>query len=89
MSLNDFSISKFKDAEYFEHVFLLKRSVSITVHEIKPMHDNVPLSPSNSSVRDSIDEPKRSKRPRVETSFGPNFLITFLIETVTLIFLSK
>ena len=86
MSLNDFSINESRDAEFFEHVFLLKKNDFTTVHETIPMHDNVPLSASSSGDRISFDEPRRSERPRVETSFGPDFLITFLIEDVDIKF---
>ena len=77
MSLNDFSISESRDAEFFEHVFLLKKNGSTTMHETIPMHDNVHLSASNSGVRNSVDEPRRSKRPRIETCSGPDFLTNF------------
>ena len=53
------------------------------------MHDNVPLSASSFGLRISVDEPKRSKRPRVETSFGLNFLTKFLIEDFDVNFLSN
>ena len=35
---------------------------------------------SSPAVRYSFDEPRRSKRCRVETIFGPDFLTTFLID---------
>jgi len=57
MSLHDFSISESRDAEFFKHVFALKKSDS-NVHETIPLHDNVPLSASSSRVRISFDEPK-------------------------------
>jgi len=34
----------------------------------------MPLFASSSGVKISIDEPRRSKRPRVEISFSPDFL---------------
>ena len=68
MSLNDFSISESRDAEFFEQVFLLKKSDYTTVH------DNVPLSASYSGIKILVNEPRKSKRPRVETNFGPDFL---------------
>ena len=88
MSLNDFFISESSDAEFFEHVIPLKRGDSTTVYEPVPMHDIVPLSASSYVVRISVDEHRRSKRPRVETSFGPNFLTNFLIEDFDVNFLS-
>ena len=44
------------------------------------MHNNMPSSTSSSGVKISVDEPSKSKRPLVESSFGPNFLANFLIE---------
>ena len=44
------------------------------------MPDNVSLSASSSGVKNLVDEPRRSKKLRVETSFGPNFLTSFFIE---------
>ena len=88
MSLNDFSISESRDAEFFEHVLPLKKNDSTTMHETIPVHDNVPLSKSSFGVRISVDEPRMSKRPRVETSFSPDFLTNFLIEDFDVNFLS-
>jgi len=58
----------------------LKKSDPTTMHEPILMHNNVPLSASSSSVRISYDESRRSKRRRVETSFGLDFLTNFFIE---------
>jgi len=88
MSLNDSSISESRDAEFFEGVFLLKKHDSTTVHETIHVHDNVHLSTFYSGVRISIDKPRRSKRPRVETSFVPDFLTNFLIKDFDVNFLS-
>ena len=46
------------------------------------------MSTSSSVDRDSIDEPRRSKRCKVETSFGPDFLTNFLTEDFDFNFLS-
>ena len=75
-SLNDFTNHESRDAKFFDHVLPLKKDVSTIV----PTHDNVNMPASSYIVRDSIDEPRRSKRRRVWTSFGPNFLNTFLVE---------
>jgi len=88
ISLNDSFISEFRDAKFFEHVFPLKKNDSTTVHETIPVHDNVPLSASSSSYRISVDEPRTSKGPRVETSFSPDFLTNFLIEDFDVNFMS-
>ena len=78
VSLNDFSISGCSDAEFFKHVFHLKKNDSTTVHETIPVHDN-------SSVRILVEEPRRNMRPRVEASFGPDFLTNILIKDLMLI----
>jgi len=49
--------------------------------------DNVHTSASSSIVKDSIDEPTRSERCRIETSFGLGFLINFLIDDFEVNFL--
>ena len=67
---------------------VLKMKDSSTMHETIPVHDNVPFFASGSSARIAFDEPRRSKRPRVETSFGPDFLFNFLIKDFDVNFLS-
>jgi len=52
------------------------------------MHDNVPLSTYSFGVKIPVDEPKRTKRPRVVTSFDPDFRTNFLIEDFDVNFLS-
>jgi len=89
MSLNNFSISEPRDAKFFVHVFPLKRKDSTTPYGTIPVDDNVPLSASSSGVRILVDEPRRSKRPRVETSFDPDLLTYFLIEDFDVNFLSN
>jgi len=73
---------------FFKLVFPLKMKDSSTMHETIPVHDNAPLSASGSSARIAFDEPRKSKRPRVETSFGPDFLSNFLIKDFDVNFLS-
>ena len=46
------------------------------------------MSTSSSIFKDSIDEPRRIKRSGVETSFGLDFLTSFLIEDFDVNFLS-
>jgi len=88
MSLNDFSICESRDAEFSEHVFPLKKNVSTVMYETVPVHDNTNMPASSFVARDSIDEPRRSKRRRVETRFGFNFLTTFFIEDFDVNFLT-
>ena len=88
MSLNDFSICEYKGVEFFEHVFPLKKNIFTAMHETLPMNDNVSMPASISVVRESVDEPKRIKRCRIEISFGSNFLTTILIEDFGVNFLT-
>jgi len=88
MSLHDFSISESRYAEFFEHVFSLKKEVSTSVHVNLLVHDNVHFFASSSVVRDFIDKPRRSKRCKVEISFDPDFLVNLLIEDFDINFLS-
>ena len=88
ISSEDSSINESRDAKFFEHVFPLKRNVSTIVHETIPMYDNMPMFVSSTSVKDSVDEPRRSKRPRVGTNFGPDFLTNSLIEDFNVNFVS-
>jgi len=41
---------------------------------------NLPASSSNDRV--SVTEPRRSKRCRVETNFGPDFVTAFIVESI-------
>ena len=43
--------------------------------------ETVNLPASNSDIRDVVTELRRSKRHRIETNFGPNFITAFLVET--------
>jgi len=69
----------------FEQVFPLKKNASTSVYVNLPVHDNVHVSTSSSIVKDSIDEPRRSKRCRVEISFGLDLLAKFLIEDTSML----
>ena len=80
MSLSDFSISEYRDAEFLEHVFPLKNDVPHVVSNVVFVHVNLPAS--NSSARDLVTEPRRSKRQRTETSFSPYFITSFLVEVL-------
>ena len=80
MSLSNFSISEYRDADFFEHVFPLKRNVSHTVSNVVPEHVNLPAA--GSSVRDLGTKPRRSKIQMIETSFGPDFITFFLVEVL-------
>jgi len=75
MLLGDYSISEYRDAEFFEHIFSLKKKVPNVVVDV------VNLSASSSDVKDIVTKPRRSKTRRIEISFGPNFVTAFVIET--------
>ena len=50
MSLNDYSISKYRDAEFSDHVFPLKKKVT-DVASVNPSESvNLPTSSSNDRV---------------------------------------
>jgi len=80
MSLNDYSISKYRDAEFSDHVFPLKKKVT-DVASVNPS-ESVNLSNSSSNDRVSVTEPRRSKRRRFETNFEPDFVTTFIVESI-------
>ena len=67
------TIIEARDAVYFENVFPLRSSISST--------PSVPLisSTSSGSVPTSVQEPRRSKRRRVDRNLGDDF-VTFMIE---------
>lgn len=70
MRLNDRSMCESRDADFFEHVFPLKKNV--TSHEL-------PVSTRTSSSMPLVVYERR-KRRRIETSSGPGSLTTFLTE---------
>ena len=83
MSLNDHSICESRDAEFFEHIFPLKINVSSDVQNNASTSMSVNshvVSSSNVISNEHENELRRSKRHRVETSFGPDFITTFLTE---------
>ncbi|KAA0048162.1 ty1-copia retrotransposon protein [Cucumis melo var. makuwa] len=88
MCLNDKTINESRDAEFFEHVFPLKESLSIPSLS-KRMHDpENPSIVSETPVSETVNtsnlrcelELRRSKRQRTDKSFGPDFLSTFIVE---------
>ena len=89
MSLNDFFICESRDAKLFESIFPLKKNVSTDVHETIPIHGNVSMPAHSLAVRRSIDEPRQSKRHRVQSSFGPDLLTTFFIKDFDVNFLTN
>lgn len=78
LSLNDYSISESRDAEFFEHIFPLKVSdvnvsVSTSSDVTNVISSSLPLEKLNV-------EPRRSKRKRTNTSYGEDFITAFLLE---------
>jgi len=80
MCLNDNSICESRNAEFFEQEFPFKKHLN----DVSGSHNTtlVPLSlpVSSSDTNEQANEPRRSKRQRIESSFGPDFITTFLIE---------
>ena len=87
MSLSDRSLSESRDAEFFENVFPLKKDV-VSHDVINPIPSSSASAststslqvPTTSSGQDEVVPSRRSKRRRTETSFGPDFITTFLTE---------
>jgi len=65
------SIIESRDAEFFEHVFPYNNSETV--------HRQTDVASTSQEVNSETDEPMRSKRPRIETSFGPDF-VSYLAE---------
>ena len=80
MSLNDYSISEYRDAEFFKQVFPLKKKVSNVASD--SAFETVNLLASSYDVRVIVTESRISKRCRIETDFRPNFVSVFLVETL-------
>ncbi|KAD6453934.1 hypothetical protein E3N88_08640 [Mikania micrantha] len=84
MLLSDRSIIESCNAEFFEDEFPLKK--------LKGIMSSVNVSqvdPSSSIKEIEHVEPRRSKRCRTETSFGPDFLTSFLTENFHVDMLSE
>ena len=60
MSLSDYSISEYRDAEFLEHLFPLKKKVSNVAFDSASETANLPTF--NPDVRVTVTEPRRSKR---------------------------
>ena len=87
MCLSDRSMCESRDAEFFEHIFPLKNNVVSHNNSHDASHDVSNSVPSSSSIPSSspivqtdVVEPRKSKRRRTETSYGPDFLTVFLSE---------
>ena len=46
------------------------------------MSKSMNLPDSSSSIRELVTEHRRSKRQRIESSFGPNFITSFFVEVL-------
>ncbi|GAA0163188.1 hypothetical protein LIER_19114 [Lithospermum erythrorhizon] len=78
MSLCDHSISEARDAGFFEHVFALKKDVISLVSSVVLVYLHMHASSSTSNIH--VDEPRKSKRPRIEKIFGDYFIKNFISE---------
>ena len=74
VSVNDYSISEYRDVEFFEHVFPLEKKLTDVASV------NLPASSSNDRVL--VTEPRRGKRRRVETNIKPDFVTPFIVESI-------
>ena len=68
-------IRESRDVEFFEHIFPMKLNVQASLPVPSPSSSVVHHDIASSNV-----EPRRSKRARTESSFGPDFITAFLIE---------
>ena len=90
-SLNDHSISESRDTKFFEHIFPLKNNVLSDVknNSSTSMYINSHVVPSYRVISNEHEkELRRSRRRRIETSFGPDFITTFLIGNFDIIVLN-
>lgn len=80
MSLSDNSICEVRDAEFFELIFPLKKNDMNKV--IDPHITSVPstIRCTYPGRNEYENEPRRSKRQRVETSYGSDFITSLLAE---------
>ncbi|GAA0149688.1 transmembrane signal receptor [Lithospermum erythrorhizon] len=82
MSVSDRTISDARDAEFFEHIFLLNKGITnpFIVPDVpdESCHTNKHASCSTSNLQ--VDEPLKSKKARVEKTFGDEFITNFLLE---------
>lgn len=87
MVLSDKSICESRDAMFFEYVFYMNKVSSSSVSELSKDKESI-YEPSMETLHSSSTsppppsamEPNRSKRSRVDTSFGLDFLTMFLVE---------
>ncbi|GMI95547.1 hypothetical protein HRI_003224000 [Hibiscus trionum] len=79
MTLQDFSICESRDAIFFEDIFPLKKPRLNVETQIESLPSTSSSVPARSSQEIKF-EPRRSKRQRVETSFGPDFITSFISE---------
>ena len=77
MRLSDHTLCEYRDAAFFENIFPLNKSA---LHDSPSTvtSSSVPIPLPNIHVDDN--GPRKSKRRRKETSFGPDFVTAFLIE---------
>ena len=80
ISLNDYSISNYRYAEFFEHVFPIKKKVTDLASVNSSESVNLPASRSNNRV--SVTKPRRSRKRRIKTNFGPDFVTAFIVESI-------
>ena len=80
ISLNNHSIRESTDTEFFEYIFPLKNNVPSDAQNnaSMSMSINSHVVPSSRVISNELEnELRKSKRRRIETSFGPDFINTF------------
>lgn len=81
MLLSNRSMCESRDAEFFENAFPFKKNIISDVIQPVVHASNSDYVPSSSASKDiDMDMPRRSKRRRIKTDFGPDFLTSFLVE---------
>lgn len=80
LRLNDNSICESRNAEFFEQEFPLTKHVNELISSCNTTSVPLHLRTSSSVTNEQVNEPRRSKRKRIESSFGPDFVTAFVVE---------
>ena len=80
LRLNDNSICESRNAEFFEQEFPLTKHVNELISSCNTTSVPLHLHTSSSVTNEQVNEPRRSKRKRIESSFGPDFVTAFVVE---------
>ncbi|GAA0170396.1 hypothetical protein LIER_24666 [Lithospermum erythrorhizon] len=91
MAVSNRTISEAIDGEFFEHIFPLNKGVTNPhiVHDVPDESFDTNRHASCSTSKLQVDEPRTSKKARVEKTFGDEFITnlqTFFQRLILLIF---